>query len=121
LASYKWKSSKNRKPIYLTADIEDFYKIAPADIATNKENYLIKNVIPVRYKQDFINVTPSEVDFIAISPIQVVSVAASLIPFFEHDDANRALMGSNMQRQSVPLILSSKTNCWNWIRKSNCN
>jgi DNA-directed RNA polymerase subunit beta len=49
-------------------------------------------VIPVRYKQDFINVTPSEIDFIAISPIQVVSVAASLIPFFEHDDANRALM-----------------------------
>jgi DNA-directed RNA polymerase subunit beta len=102
------KVLKTGKPIYLTADIEDFYKIAPADIATNKENYLIKNVIPVRYKQDFINVTPSEVDFIAISPIQVVSVAASLIPFFEHDDANRALMGSNMQRQSVPLIFPQK-------------
>jgi len=102
------KVIKTGKPIYLTADIEDFYKIAPADIATNKENYLIKNVIPVRYKQDFINVTPSEVDFIAISPIQIVSVAASLIPFFEHDDANRALMGSNMQRQSVPLIFPQK-------------
>jgi len=102
------KVIKTGQPIYLTADIEDFYKIAPADIATNKENYLIKNIIPVRYKQDFINVTPSEVDFIAISTIQVVSVAASLIPFFEHDDANRALMGSNMQRQSVPLILSQK-------------
>jgi len=102
------KVIKTGQPIYLTADIEDFYKIAPADIATNKENYLIKNIIPVRYKQDFINVTPSEVDFIAISPIQVVSVAASLIPFFEHDDANRALMGSNMQRQSVPLILPQK-------------
>jgi len=102
------KVLKTGQPIYLTADIEDFYKIAPADIATNKKNYLIKSVIPVRYKQDFINVTPAEVDFIAISPIQVVSVAASLIPFFEHDDANRALMGSNMQRQSVPLILSQK-------------
>ena len=102
------KVIKTGKPIYLTADIEDFYKIAPADIATNKENYLIKNVIPVRYKQDFINVTPSQVDFIAISTVQVVSVAASLIPFFEHDDANRALMGSNMQRQSVPLILPQK-------------
>ena len=102
------KVIKTGQPVYLTAEIEDFYKIAPADIATNKENYLIKNVIPVRYKQDFVNVTPSEVDFIAISPIQVVSVAASLIPFFEHDDANRALMGSNMQRQSVPLILSQK-------------
>ena len=102
------KVIKTGNPIYLTANIEDFYKIAPADIATNKDNYLIKNVIPVRYKQDFINVTPSEVDFIAISTIQVVSVAASLIPFFEHDDANRALMGSNMQRQSVPLIFPQK-------------
>ena len=102
------KVIKTGNPIYLTADIEDLYKIAPADIATNKENYLVKNVIPVRYKQDFVNVTPSEVDFIAISTIQVVSVAASLIPFFEHDDANRALMGSNMQRQSVPLIFPQK-------------
>ena len=102
------KIIKTGQPVYLTAEIEDFYKIAPADIATNKENYLVKNMIPVRYKQDFINVTPSEVDFIAISTVQVVSVAASLIPFFEHDDANRALMGSNMQRQSVPLILPQK-------------
>ncbi len=102
------KVLKTGQPIYLTADIEDFYKIAPADIATNKENYLTKNIIPVRYQQDFINVTPSDVDFIAISPVQVVSVAASLIPFFEHDDANRALMGSNMQRQSVPLIFPQK-------------
>ena len=102
------KIIKTGQPIYLTADIEDFYKIAPADIATNKDNYLVQNVIPVRYKQDFVNVTPSEVDFIAISTVQVVSVAASLIPFFEHDDANRALMGSNMQRQSVPLILPQK-------------
>ncbi len=102
------KVIKTGNPIYLTADIEDFYKIAPADIATNKENYLIRNVIPVRYKQNFINITPSEVDFIAISTVQVVSVAASLIPFFEHDDANRALMGSNMQRQSVPLIFPQK-------------
>ncbi|HCB51067.1 TPA: DNA-directed RNA polymerase subunit beta, partial [Patescibacteria group bacterium] len=92
------KVIKTGNPIYLTADVEDLYKIAPADIATNSDNYLARNVIPVRYKQDFVNVTPSEVDFIAISPIQVVSVAASLIPFFEHDDANRALMGSNMQR-----------------------
>jgi len=102
------KVIKTGTPIYLTADIEDFYKIAPADIATNNQNYLVQNLIPVRYKQDFITVTPFEVDFIAISPVQVVSVAASLIPFFEHDDANRALMGSNMQRQSVPLILPQK-------------
>jgi DNA-directed RNA polymerase subunit beta len=102
------KVIKTGNPIYLTADIEDLYKIAPADIATNNENYLVKNTIPIRYKQDFVNVSPSEVDFIAISTIQVVSVAASLIPFFEHDDANRALMGSNMQRQSVPLIFPQK-------------
>jgi DNA-directed RNA polymerase subunit beta len=102
------KVLKTGNPIYLTADIEDLYKIAPADISTNKKNYLIKNLIPVRYQQEIINVTPSAVDFIAISSVQVVSVAASLIPFFEHDDANRALMGSNMQRQSVPLILPQK-------------
>jgi DNA-directed RNA polymerase subunit beta len=102
------KVLKTGNPIYLTADIEDLYRIAPADISTNKENYLIKNIIPVRYQQEIISVTPAEVDFIAISPIQVVSIAASLIPFFEHDDANRALMGSNMQRQSVPLILPQK-------------
>uniref|UniRef100_A0AB74TMB6 DNA-directed RNA polymerase subunit beta n=1 Tax=Discostella guiyangensis TaxID=3145224 RepID=A0AB74TMB6_9STRA len=102
------KVLKTGEPIYLTADIEDFYKIAPADISTNENNYLTKNLIPIRYKQDFLTVTPSEVDFIAVSPIQIVSVAASLIPFFEHDDANRALMGSNMQRQSVPLLLPQK-------------
>ena len=103
------KVLKTNNPIYLTADIEDLYKIAPADLSITHDNYLIKNVIPVRYKQDFVNVSPSEVDFIAISTVQVVSVAASLIPFFEHDDANRALMGSNMQRQSVPLLLPQKS------------
>ena len=102
------KVIKTGNPIYLTADIEDFYKIAPADISTNAKNYLTQNLIPVRYKQDFITVAPYDVDFITISPIQVVSVATSLIPFFEHDDANRALMGSNMQRQSVPLMFSQK-------------
>ena len=102
------KVMKTKTPIYLTADVEDFYKIAPADIPIDNKNYLIKNSISVRYKQDFINVNPAEVDFIAVSPIQVVSAAASLIPFFEHDDANRALMGSNMQRQSVPLLIPQK-------------
>jgi len=102
------KVLKTGNPIYLTADIEDLYKIAPADISIDEDNYLSKNVIPVRYKQDFINLAPGDVDFIGISPVQVVSVAASLIPFFEHDDANRALMGSNMQRQSVPLLLPQK-------------
>ena len=102
------KVIKTSNPIYLTAELEDFYKIAPADTATNINNYLLPNSIPVRYKQDFMTVEPFEVDFIAISNVQIVSAAASLIPFFEHDDANRALMGSNMQRQSVPLLLPQK-------------
>lgn len=102
------KVIKTGMPIYLTAELEDFYKIAPADISTDKDNYLITRFIPVRYQQDFMTVKPSEVDFIGISNVQVVSAAASLIPFFEHDDANRALMGSNMQRQSVPLLFPQK-------------
>jgi DNA-directed RNA polymerase subunit beta len=95
-------------PVYLTADIEDNFKIAPADININNDGFITKNSIPVRYKQDFITVKPEEVDFIAVSTVQVVSAAAALIPFFEHDDANRALMGSNMQRQSVPLLIPQK-------------
>ena len=102
------KVIRTGNPVYLTADLEDFYKIAPADLATNEANYITKDMIAVRYKQDFVTVQPNEIDFISISTIQVVSVAASLIPFFEHDDANRALMGSNMQRQSVPLLFPQK-------------
>ncbi|MFN7676938.1 MAG: DNA-directed RNA polymerase subunit beta, partial [Synechococcales cyanobacterium] len=102
------KVIKTKTPIFLTADVEDFYKIAPSDISVNLNNYLSANSIPVRYKQDFLTVKPFEVDFIFISNVQIVSAAASLIPFFEHDDANRALMGSNMQRQSVPLLLPQR-------------
>nr|YP_009308859.1 RNA polymerase b-subunit [Toxarium undulatum]AOS86602.1 RNA polymerase b-subunit [Toxarium undulatum] len=98
------KVIKTGNPVYLTAELEDFYKIAPFDIPISENNYLTQNIIPVRYQQDFITVSPFDVSFINISPVQFVSIAASLIPFFEHDDANRALMGSNMQRQSVPLI-----------------
>ena len=102
------KVFKTKTPIYLTAELEDFYKIASFDTPINENNYLIKTNISVRYKQDFLTVLPFEVDFIAISPVQFVSIAASLIPFFEHDDANRALMGSNMQRQAVPLLFPQK-------------
>ena len=102
------KVIKTKIPLYLTADVEDFYKIAPADIPINDKNYITQSSLSVRYKQDFITVKPNEIDFIGISTIQVVSAAASLIPFFEHDDANRALMGSNMQRQSVPLLTPQK-------------
>nr|YP_010904072.1 RNA polymerase subunit beta [Caulacanthus ustulatus]WCH57323.1 RNA polymerase subunit beta [Caulacanthus ustulatus] len=98
----------NEKPIYLTADEEDHVRIAPADIIIGNDNYIKYQVIPVRYRQEFITATVNQVDYIAVSPIQVISAATSLIPFLEHDDANRALMGSNMQRQAVPLLYTEK-------------
>ncbi|MDY7005667.1 MAG: DNA-directed RNA polymerase subunit beta [Cyanobacteriota bacterium] len=92
------------KPIYMTADAEDDSRVAPGDIMTDAEGNILGEVVPVRYRQDFTTTSPQQVDYVAISPVQVVSVATSLIPFLEHDDANRALMGSNMQRQAVPLL-----------------
>ncbi|NES78600.1 MAG: DNA-directed RNA polymerase subunit beta [Okeania sp. SIO1H4] len=92
------------KPIYMTADAEDDSRVAPGDIMTDAEGNILGDVVPVRYRQDFTTTTPQQVDYVAVSPVQVVSVATSLIPFLEHDDANRALMGSNMQRQAVPLL-----------------
>lgn len=91
-------------PIYLTADQENDVWIAPGDIMLDLENKIKGDVIPVRYRQEFTTTRPEQVDYIAVSPIQVISIATSLIPFLEHDDANRALMGSNMQRQAVPLL-----------------
>nr|YP_010903671.1 RNA polymerase subunit beta [Hypnea wynnei]WCH56523.1 RNA polymerase subunit beta [Hypnea wynnei] len=99
---------KDKYPIYLTADEEDDLRIAPADIFINQNNCINNQVIPVRYKQEFITTHVNQVDYIAVSPIQVISAATSLIPFLEHDDANRALMGSNMQRQAVPLLYPEK-------------
>ncbi len=89
---------------YLHAIEEGKYKIAQANTANQKDGKLIDDLINCRFDSDFIMVPPEEVDFIDVTPMQVVSVAASLIPFLENDDANRALMGSNMQRQAVPLI-----------------
>nr|BDA97743.1 RNA polymerase beta subunit [Rhodomonas sp. NIES-698] len=91
-------------PIYLTADQEDNFRIAPGDISINENNIITNDTIPVRYRQDFTITKPESIDYIQVSPIQVISIATSLIPFLEHDDANRALMGSNMQRQAVPLL-----------------
>jgi DNA-directed RNA polymerase subunit beta len=89
---------------YMTADEEDDLRVAPGDIRTNQDGYILGDTVPVRYRQEFTTTTPLQVDYAAISPVQIVSVATSLIPFLEHDDANRALMGSNMQRQAVPLL-----------------
>ena len=91
-------------PAYMTADEEDDKRVAPGDIPINEEGIIQGETVPVRYRQDFTTTTPNQVDFVAVSPVQIISVATSLIPFLEHDDANRALMGSNMQRQAVPLL-----------------
>lgn len=95
---------KEQAPLYMTADEEDDKRVAPGDIPTDENGYILGEVVPVRYRQDFTTTSPIEVDFVAVSPVQIISVATSLIPFLEHDDANRALMGSNMQRQAVPLL-----------------
>ena len=95
---------KNEDVVYLTADEEDDMRVAPGDVATDDDGYILGETIAIRYRQEFSTCNPDEVDYVAISPVQIVSVATSLIPFLEHDDANRALMGSNMQRQAVPLL-----------------
>ncbi|MCP9942865.1 DNA-directed RNA polymerase subunit beta [Cyanobium sp. ATX 6E8] len=95
---------KSGNPIYLSADLEDECRVAPGDVPTNADGYITADLVPVRYRQDFEKVPPEQVDYVQLSPVQVISVATSLIPFLEHDDANRALMGSNMQRQAVPLL-----------------
>ncbi|GAI25727.1 unnamed protein product, partial [marine sediment metagenome] len=89
---------------YLSADEEDKYKIAQINIKIDKDNKISQDDVPCRFRGDIIECLPDEIDFIDVSPKQIASISASLIPFLEHDDANRALMGTNMQRQSVPLI-----------------
>ncbi|NDG02068.1 MAG: DNA-directed RNA polymerase subunit beta, partial [Synechococcaceae bacterium WBB_34_004] len=95
---------KTGNPIYIAADLEDECRVAPGDVATDSDGKITAELVPVRYRQDFETVPPNQVDYVQLSPVQVISVATSLIPFLEHDDANRALMGSNMQRQAVPLL-----------------
>ena len=89
---------------YLSADDEDRNMIAQANAPLNDKNEFISEHIRCRHQADYPVAHPDEVNYMDVSPIQMVSAAASLIPFLEHDDANRALMGSNMQRQSVPLL-----------------
>jgi DNA-directed RNA polymerase subunit beta len=91
-------------PIYMTADEEDELRVAPGDLPFGPDGIIRGESVTVRYRQDFSTIPPDQVDFVAVSPVQIISVATSLIPFLEHDDANRALMGSNMQRQAVPLL-----------------
>jgi DNA-directed RNA polymerase subunit beta len=91
---------------YLTGDLEENFLVAQASAPTDEQGYFTEGKVAVRSGGDFLEVEPAEVHYMDISPKQLVSVAASLIPFLEHDDANRALMGSNMQRQGVPLLVS---------------
>ena len=90
--------------VYISADEEDKYKIAQINIKIDKNNKISQDDVPCRFRGDIIECLPDEIDYIDVSPKQIASISASLIPFLEHDDANRALMGTNMQRQSVPLI-----------------
>ena len=90
--------------VYLTADDEDNYSIAQANAELDEEGYFTGKLVTCRYKNETLMRPPDEIDFMDVSPKQLVSVATALIPFLENDDANRALMGSNMQRQAVPLL-----------------
>ncbi|HLD88541.1 MAG TPA: DNA-directed RNA polymerase subunit beta, partial [Candidatus Omnitrophota bacterium] len=94
-----------RKIEYLTADVDQNKYIAQANSPINQDGRFTEHLVSCRYKGDFPHVKPDKVEYMDVSPKQLVSVAAALIPFLEHDDANRALMGSNMQRQSVPLMI----------------
>jgi len=89
---------------YLSADIEENRVIAQANVLLSQDGHFKDREVSCRFKGDFPKMTPRKIDYMDVSPKQLVSVAASLIPFLEHDDANRALMGSNMQRQAVPLM-----------------
>ncbi len=92
------------KVAYLSADEEDKYTIAQANAQLDPNSQFAEDKVEARLGERYLRVAPDKIDFMDVSPKQVFSVAASLIPFLEHDDANRALMGSNMQRQAVPLI-----------------
>ncbi|MBK9332194.1 MAG: DNA-directed RNA polymerase subunit beta [Ignavibacteria bacterium] len=89
---------------YLSAEIENFYKIAQANAPIDDKGKFVNDKVKGRFKGDFPLLHPNEIDYMDVATNQIVSAAAALIPFLEHDDANRALMGSNMQRQAVPLL-----------------
>lgn len=109
LLEKKGKNSYGSKKVkYLSADDEDRVMIAQSSVKMDKKGRLMDAVVRARIRGDFPVLPPKEVDYMDVSPNQILSVAAALIPFLEHDDANRALMGSNMQRQSVPLMMPER-------------
>ncbi len=94
--------------VYMTADEDENFRCAPADVELNPDKSFKDKMVPARYRSEFIMTESSKVDYVGVCPIQIISVATSVIPFIEHDDANRALMGSNMQRQAVPLLITER-------------
>ena len=96
----------NDHVVYMTAEIEEGQTIAQGNAPVNDDGSFIRNKVKARLDADFPIVAPEELQLMDVSPIQIASIAASLIPFLEHDDANRPLMGSNMMRQAVPLLRS---------------
>jgi len=92
--------------VYMTADEEEDYYISQATINADKDGNILDEKVPVRFNKDNLIVETEKVNYIDVSPSQIVSVTTSIIPFLEHDDANRTLMGSNMQRQAVPLMIT---------------
>ena len=97
-------SSDGKDVDYMTADIEEEHNIGQATTQVDSKGQIISNQVEVREGEGFAHEPPENVDYMDVSPMQIVSVSTALIPFLEHDDANRALMGSNMQRQAVPCI-----------------
>ncbi len=91
--------------IYMTADVEEGFYVAQATEPLDENDKFVNKKVVTRYKDEFIEVPPNRVDYMDVSPRQVISIATAMIPFLENDDANRALMGSNMQRQAVPLLM----------------
>jgi DNA-directed RNA polymerase subunit beta len=94
--------------IYLTANEEENVIIASADVKRNQNGFFTENFVVCRFNQEFLLTSSKKIDFVSISPIQITSIAGGLIPFLEHNDANRVLMGANMQRQAVPLLYPQK-------------
>jgi DNA-directed RNA polymerase beta subunit len=111
---FKGQVQQGKGLFFLSAQREsdEHFNLAPGDLQLSKTHFLEKMYVPVRATDSFLDefrkVDSYDVDYMAISPIQMISIATSLIPFLEHDDANRALMGSNMQRQAVPLMIQEK-------------
>lgn len=101
---YKGQVQKKLGMYYFSAEQEDKITLGASDLAISDIGFLATSNIPVRKQDEFSRILRDDVEYVGVSPLQMVSIATSLIPFLEHDDANRALMGSNMQRQAVPIM-----------------